>query len=452
MSVKKIITKYDYDLLDGFCKENKITLAKDYGAEKINRNTIIEGKCIQEGCCDMFNKNFRQLYEVNGYCVLHTLQRKKEKIKKTCLEKYGGHPLTNEDIQNKIKETCLEKYGVERPAQNENIQNKMKETCLEKYGGHQFKNEDTQKKIKKTLLERYGVEHFSRNEEIKNKIKETCLEKYGGHPLQNEHIKKQKKETCLKIYGVEYPIQHEDIKNKIKQTCLRKYGVECPFQNEEIKTKNKQTFLKKYGVEFPSQNNEIKKQKIETSLKHYGVEYPIQHEDIKNKTKATCIKKYGVEYPFQNEDVKNKIKETCIKKYGVPYPSQNENIVSKILQSSYSYKDYILPSEKIIKYQGYENFALDELIKNQNIPEEDIINGCDSVPTIWYEDENKKKHRHYVDIFIPSQNKCIEVKSTWTIERKKDNIFFKQIAGKKLGHEYEIWIYNAKGERVECHK
>jgi hypothetical protein len=33
----------------------------------------------------------------------------------------------------------------------------------------------------------------------------------------------------------------------------------------------------------------------------------------------------------------------------------------------------------------------------------------------------------------------------------KDNIFLKQIAGKELGYNYELWIYNRKGERVECY-
>jgi len=60
-----------------------------------------------------------------------------------------------------------------------------------------------------------------------------------------------------------------------------------------------------------------------------------------------------------------------------------------------------------------------------------------------------KKHRHYVDIFIPSQNKCIEVKSTWTAEKKKDNIYLKQQAAKELGYKYEIWVYNRKFEKVK---
>lgn len=47
------------------------------------------------------------------------------------------------------------------------------------------------------------------------------------------------------------------------------------------------------------------------------------------------------------------------------------------------------------------------------------------------------------------QNKCIEVKSTWTAEKKKDCIFLKQNAAKELGYNYEIWVYNSKGVRVE---
>jgi hypothetical protein len=94
---------------------------------------------------------------------------------------------------------------------------------------------------------------------------------------------------------------------------------------------------------------------------------------------------------------------------------------------------------------------LDELFNN-GILEENIITGCKNVPEIWYDDENGKKHRHYVDIFISSQNRCIEIKSTWTAEKKKDCIFLKLEYAKKQGYNYEIWVYNGKGEKVECYK
>jgi hypothetical protein len=126
---------------------------------------------------------------------------------------------------------------------------------------------------------------------------------------------------------------------------------------------------------------------------------------------------------------------------------QNDNIMSKNIKQNYRKKIYILPSNKIIEIQGYENFALDELIINEKIDESNIITGIKNVPNIWYFDENGIKHRHYVDIFIPSQNRCIEVKSTWTAKKNEHNIFLKQNAAKELGYKYEIWIYNNKKEK-----
>ena len=93
---------------------------------------------------------------------------------------------------------------------------------------------------------------------------------------------------------------------------------------------------------------------------------------------------------------------------------------------------------------------LNDLLFKENVSENDIIVNRSEVPIIWYEDDDGKKRRYFVDCFIKSQNRCIEVKSTWTAENKKDNIFKKQQAGKKLGYNYEIWIYNSKGEKVKC--
>ena len=58
---------------------------------------------------------------------------------------------------------------------------------------------------------------------------------------------------------------------------------------------------------------------------------------------------------------------------------------------------------------------------------------------------------NYVDIYIPSQNRCIEVKSTWTAKKNVHNIFLKQYAAKQLGYNYEIWVYDGKGNKIETH-
>jgi hypothetical protein len=115
--------------------------------------------------------------------------------------------------------------------------------------------------------------------------------------------------------------------------------------------------------------------------------------------------------------------------------------MEKCSKNAYKSKEYLFPSGKIINIQGYEHYALDELFK-EGVSEEDIKTGTKNVPELWYHDESGKKHRHYVDIYIPSQNRCIEVKSSWTFA--KPNVLLKQSAAKKLGYNYEIWVYDKK--------
>ena len=109
-------------------------------------------------------------------------------------------------------------------------------------------------------------------------------------------------------------------------------------------------------------------------------------------------------------------------------------------------KIFAFPSGKLIEMQGYEHFALKDLL-NSGIEEEDIITGSSNVPEIWYIDGENKNRRHYVDIYIKSQNKCIEVKSEWTMKLQEKFMSYKQDFAKSLGYEYEVWIYDKKGEK-----
>jgi len=163
------------------------------------------------------------------------------------------------------------------------------------------------------------------------------------------------------------------------------------------------------------------------------------------------MQNFGVKYPLQSKICQNNFKQTCLKKYGVENPQHNLEIADKTVKNNYRKKTYTSSSGKEYICQGYEPFALECLIEKENVNENDIITSRKEVPTIWYNNVKGKKSRHYVDIFISSQNRCIEVKSTWTAKKKQDSIFLKQNAAKELGYNYEIWIYNSKGEIVEKH-
>jgi hypothetical protein len=287
-----------------------------------------------------------------------------------------------------------------------------------------------------TLLVDYKDKYVTRDTRIIGK----CILCENSFNKSLNKLHKQRNfgcETCAKILKFE----------RIKNTMTDKYGVEYAAKSEHFKNKMKSTNLERYDVEHAVQSEEIKDKIKKTNLEKYGFEYGLQNKGVKEKRRLSNLEKYGFENPLQREEIKEKSKKTCLNKYGVEYPSQNNEVYEKINKTSYYIKEYILPSGNIIKIQGYENFALDELLKNIN--ENDIVTCCKNVPTIWYNDESGKKHRHFVDIFIPSQNKCIEVKSTWTFKKQKEIVLLKKMAAKELGYLYEIWVYDNKGNKIE---
>jgi hypothetical protein len=289
-----------------------------------------------------------------------------------------------------------------------------------------------------TLLVDYSDKYVTRDTRVIGK----CILCENSFDKSLNKLHKQRNfgcETCAKMMRSE----------RGKKTMVDKYGVEYAAQSQIFMNKMKSTTLEKYGVEHALQS-EVTKNKIkQTNLVRYGYEYGLQNEEVKEKRRLSNLEKYGFENPLQREEIKQKMRQTNLKIYGVEYAAQCPEIYEKQNKNSYYLKEFILPSGKIIKIQGYEHFALDELLEKENISEDDIITGCKNVPTIWYNDEIGKNHRHFVDIYIPSMNKCIEVKSTWTFKKQKEIVFLKQTAGKQLGYLYEIWVYDNKGNKVE---
>jgi hypothetical protein len=189
---------------------------------------------------------------------------------------------------------------------------------------------------------------------------------------------------------------------------------------------------------------EHEKRKRESCLEKHGVKNVSCLKENKDKINEAWLKNFGG-HPKRTKEVQDKWKETCLEKYG-GHPNQNIDVQAKSEATAYCYKDYIMPSGKVIKYQGYENLALDELIKVYD--ENDIIAGRLHIPTIIYHIHDVK-HIYFPDIFIKSENKIIEVKSEWTIKLKRGNIEEKALATIKAGYKYEIWIYNCKKLKVE---
>lgn len=181
-----------------------------------------------------------------------------------------------------------------------------------------------------------------------------------------------------------------------------------------------------------------------TLMKNYGVDNAGKSEEIIKKIHNIFETKYGM-HPKKTKEVQDKWKATCLEKYG-GHPNQNLDIQIKSEATSYHYKDYMLPSGNLVKYQGYENTALDELV--QIYEEENICIGRSNVPVIEYH-VGDVKHTYFPDFFIKSENKIIEVKSEWTIKLRRGNIEEKAQATIAAGYKYEIWVYSNKRVKVE---
>lgn len=65
------------------------------------------------------------------------------------------------------------------------------------------------------------------------------------------------------------------------------------------------------------------------------------------------------------------------------------------------------------------------------------------MPELWYNYESKNR-RYYADIFIPKENKIIEVKSKWTFSVKKEQHYQKRKSCLDNGFNFEFWIFNDK--------
>lgn len=270
----------------------------------------------------------------------------------------------------------------------------------------------------------------------KEKIKNTSLERYGvEHPTQSQKYR----DTCDKQYSeLGYrPGGFNTPENK--KAMLEKYGVENVFQSEYIKGKIKSTLQFRYGVDNPQQNKEIRRKTELTQHNRYG---QIGWNPI--KVKETLIAKYGVDNPLKSPIIREKIRQTSQARYGTDSPMQSSDIFEKCqlaqMQTRYRFKKYLMPSGDIRWVQGYEPQVINYLLQS-GITEEDLHTERNLLPVIKYDFDNKTRV-YFPDIFIPSKNMLIEVKSSYTWVKDIVKNLAKHEASKDAGYRHLIIIWD----------
>lgn len=236
-------------------------------------------------------------------------------------------------------------------------------------------------------------------------------------------------EVCNKNYNTERGLK------KVEQKYGTKNIWEIPGYRENLENSN----LRKYGVKYYTESKEFKKKSKEKIDKRT----PNDKIKINEKREKTNFKKYGKKCLLEDKEWKeNKMME----KYGVRHNMQLEDIHEKTMNSMGRYYNYTLPSGKIIKLQGYENFGISYLLNY--FDEDDIVTGSKEIKkytkSIIY--ENNK--RYYPDFYIKSINKIFEIKSPYTYKLHREINEKKKERCIELNINFEFLIFDKNGNLI----
>ncbi len=401
--------------------------------------------------------NICQLKQGAGFCM----QCGYEKRKRTNLEKTGyENPAQNPEVQEKMKTTYLERTGYENASQNPEVLEKRKVAYFEKTGyENPMQNPKVQEKMKSTYFEKTGYEYSAQNPAVIEKRKINYLIKSDGkyeHQSQDVEVQERARKKYLeKTNGkYEYALQNPEVREKIKQTNLKRIGYEYYLKDPEFRAAIQKAYFEKTGYSNPFQNPEVKEKIKQTNLKNTGFPHPMQNPETKQKVANTILKNTEGLYTHHMKDPEfiEKRRMKYLEKSAGMYdnPMQDPQIFDKIAKSMYKRRVYIYPFGKETLVQGYENFCLDDLIENEGLDETEICNqfelkdGVQEMPVIPYI-FGEKDRRYYPDIYIPSQNKIIEVKSSYTYERDEEKNIAKGRACMDEGYIFELRIYDEEG-------
>jgi hypothetical protein len=299
--------------------------------------------------------------------------------------------------------------------------------------------------IKKKFSDR-GCELLITPEEYKNnkeKLRFRCVCGSESEIVHND-IKRgrlcmncksdRSRETSILLYGVDNPSKSNEIKDKIKQTNIDRHGVPYAQQNPEIHAKTEATCEEKYGVKWVFTLPEV----YEKMVDRYGTKHFAQSDEMKRRMLDT----YGVEHFVKSDEMRR----IMVERYGAPHAMQCPEIFRKYQANAYKRRPYICPDGKTFMILGYEDICLTQIFEQEG--HKILYAGEDpEIPVIKYNDKDGKEHCYYPDVYLPDENRIIEVKSTYLFLRDRERNIAKARETSKH-FKFEFMIYNGKKQLI----
>lgn len=224
---------------------------------------------------------------------------------------------------------------------------------------------------------------------------------------------------------------------KEKQQKERKERANRPEVKEKFKKWSKEyhnredvkAITSEWTKNFFAKNPEFLETFHKRTKEYYNNEY--LHDEKAKEKKSAAAKKMN-----NDPNYKKKKSNTFLNKWKDP------EFAEFMLNSRHKYKEFIFPSGKIVKIQGYEDKALKDLLEKYN--ENDIFVGIknikDQIGEIYY-NLNENIHQYLPDIYVKSINTVFEVKSKYTYNQKVEINSLKENACIEKGFNFKFLIY-----------
>jgi transposase-like protein len=204
----------------------------------------------------------------------------------------------------------------------------------------------------------------------------------------------------------------------------------------DIIEKIKNDYNEGYSAMYISANMGIDSSVVKRILKENGIQLRVGvdiHTDKKKEKFAnTVFEKFG-SWKGRHDIQKQKSME----KYGVENPMQVEDFFIKNQESGKKFKNAIVEGVRII-YQGYELRGIYRLL-SEGYSIHDIKIGRNQVPSFRYFYDSKRRV-YYPDIYIPKDNRIVEVKSKWTYENWLEQNLAKKQSVIDGGYSFDFYI------------
>lgn len=254
------------------------------------------------------------------------------------------------------------------------------------------------------------------------------------------------KNTC-KNCGIEYTIK-KHCKTFCSISCRNKFRWKDKDFRENMIQKNKETANR---PEIKEKTKRLCKERWNDPVKHKEIQTKIKENANKpsvKKQRSINQKKRLKENPelyneliTRNKERNNSNEYKKIQSEKMQKNWSNPLFAERMFKSSVRYKNYTLPSGRVIKLQGYEPLVLEQLLESYD--ERDIIIGIKelnkNIGKIQYMFKNTKR-TYYPDFYIKSTNTIIEVKSQWTFDKWKEKNLAKEQACLEQGFNFQFMI------------